>query len=119
MLDGVLLDGVTAMQRGFLGQVGVGDANTLPTVLTDQVVYNNWLRGQFGAADVPQARDLGRELLRAQTFTKQEVADGQDGQAQADAKKQQYTADRRPGGRPLQLLPGPAGLAHRRRACSP
>ena len=92
MLDGVLLDGVTAMQRGFLGQVGVGDANTLPTVLTDQIVYNNWLRGQFGSADVPQARDLGRELLRAQTFTKQEVADGQDGQAQADAKKQQYTA---------------------------
>ena len=96
MLDGVLLDGVTAMQRGFLSQVGVGDANTLPTVLTDQIVYNNWLRGQFGAADVPQARDMGRELLRAQTFTKQEVADGQDGQAQADAKKQQYTgvADR-------------------------
>lgn len=92
MLDGVLLDGVTAMQRGFLAQVGVGDANTLPTVLTDQIVYNNWLRGQFGSADVPQARDLGRELLRAQTFTKQEVADGQDGQAQADAKKQQYTA---------------------------
>ncbi|PVZ11138.1 hypothetical protein C8D89_104353 [Actinomycetospora cinnamomea] len=92
MLDGVLLDGVTAMQQGFLSQVGVGDANTLPTVLTDQIVYNNWLRGQFGSADVPQARDMGRELLRAQTFTKQEVADGQDGQAQADAKKQQYTA---------------------------
>lgn len=92
MLDGVLLDGVTAMQRGFLSQVGVGDANTLPTVLTDQIVYNNWLRGQFGSADVPQARDLGRELLRAQTFTKQEIADGQDTQATADAKKQQYTS---------------------------
>ncbi|HSK57666.1 MAG TPA: hypothetical protein VK935_01310, partial [Actinomycetospora sp.] len=92
MLDGVLLDGVTAMQQGFLTQVGVGDANTLPTVLTDQIVYNNWLRGQFGSAEVPQARDMGRELLRAQTFTKQEVADGQDGQAQADAKKQQYAS---------------------------
>ncbi|MHC1557972.1 hypothetical protein ACR9E3_03400 [Actinomycetospora sp. C-140] len=92
MLDGVLLDGVTAMQRGFLSQVGVGDANTLPTVLTDQIVYNNWLRGEFGSADVPQARDMGRELLRAQTFTKQEIAAGQDTQATADAKKQQYTA---------------------------
>ncbi|GAA4896920.1 hypothetical protein GCM10023203_59320 [Actinomycetospora straminea] len=92
MLDGVLLDGVTAMQRGFLSQVGVGDANTLPTVLTDQIVYNNWLRGEFGSADVPQARDMGRELLRAQTFTKQEIADGQDTQATADAKKQQYTS---------------------------
>lgn len=92
MLDGVLLDGVTAMQRGFLSQVGVGDANTLPTVLTDQIVYNNWLRGEFGSADVPQARDMGRELLRAQTFTKQEIADGQDTQATADAKKQQFTS---------------------------
>ena len=92
VLDGVLLDGVTAMQRGFLSQVGVGDANTLPTVLTDQVVYNNWLRGEFGSADVPQARDMGRELLRAQTFTKQEIADGQDNQATADAKKQAFTS---------------------------
>jgi hypothetical protein len=90
-LDGVLLDGVTAMQQGFLRQVGVGDQNTLPTVLTDQIVYSNWLRGEFGSADVPQARDLGRPLLQAQTFTKVEVATGQDGQAQADAKKAQFT----------------------------
>ncbi|MDL5155045.1 hypothetical protein [Actinomycetospora termitidis] len=90
-LDGVLLDGVTAMQQGFLRQVGVGDQNTLPTVLSDQIVYSNWLRGEFGSADVPQARDLGRPLLDAQTFSKVEVATGQDGQAQADAKKQQFT----------------------------
>lgn len=90
-LDGVLLDGVTAMQQGFLRQVGVGDQNTLPTVLTDQIVYSNWLRGEFGSGDVPQARDLGRPLLQAQTFTKVEVATGQDGQAQAGAKKQQFT----------------------------
>jgi hypothetical protein len=90
-LDGVLLDGVTAMQQGFLRQVGAGDQDTLPTVLTDQIVYSNWLRGEFGSADVPQARDLGRPLLEAQTFSKVEVATGQDGQAQADAKKQQFT----------------------------
>ncbi|WP_433800693.1 hypothetical protein [Actinomycetospora sp. CA-084318] len=90
-LDGVLLDGVTAMQQGFLRQVGVGDQNTLPTVLSDQIVYSNWLRGEFGSADVPQARDLGRPLLDAQTFSKVEVATGQDGQAQADAKKAQFT----------------------------
>ena len=90
-LDGVLLDGVTAMQQGFLRQVGVGDQNTLPTVLTDQIVYSNWLRGEFGSADVPQARDLGRPLLEAQTFSKVEVATGQDGQAQAQAKKDQFT----------------------------
>ena len=46
----LLLDGVTQMQEGFLGQVGVGDRDTLPTVLVDQVVYQNWLRGEFGCA---------------------------------------------------------------------
>ena len=90
MLDGVLLDGVTAMQQGFLAPSGTGDVNTLPTVLTDQVVYTNWLRGEFGSADVPQARELGRDLLRAQTFTKEEVATARDGQAEADAKKAQF-----------------------------
>jgi hypothetical protein len=72
--DGLLLDGVTQMQEGFLSQVGLGDRDTLPTVLVDRVVYDNWLRGEFGSPEVPQAQQLGRNLLRAQTFTKQEVA---------------------------------------------
>ncbi len=67
--DSLLLDGVTNMQEGFLGQVGIGDRDTLPTVLVDQVIYQNWLRGEFGAPDVPQAQQYGRNLLRAQTFT--------------------------------------------------
>src|SRR5690606_4384170 len=70
--DGLLLDGVTQMQEGFLGQVGLGTRDTLPTVLVDQVIYQNWLRGEFGSPDVPQAQELGRDLLRAQTFTKAE-----------------------------------------------
>ena len=74
--DPLLLDGVTSMQEGFLGQIGAGDRDTLPTVLVDQVVYQNWLRGEFGAPDVPQAQQYGRDLLRAQTFTKAEIADG-------------------------------------------
>ncbi len=89
--DGLLLDGVTQMQAGFLEQVGLGDRHTLPTVLTDQVVYTNWLRGEFGSADVPQATDLGRDLLRAQTFTKVEVIENQDGPDQVAAKKQAFT----------------------------
>ena len=69
--DGLLLNGVTQMQEGFLSQVGLGDRDTLPTVLVDRVVYDNWLRGEFGSPEVPQAQQLGRDLLRAQTFTKQ------------------------------------------------
>jgi hypothetical protein len=76
--DGLLLDGVTQMQEGFLAQVGLGDRDTLPTVLVDRVVYDNWLRGEFGSPEVPQAQQFGRDLLHAQTFTKQEVAEGRD-----------------------------------------
>jgi hypothetical protein len=90
--DGLLLDGVTSMQEGFLGEVGLGDRDTLPTVLVDQVIYANWLRGEFGAPDVPQAQELGRDLLRAQTFTKAEVAEGRDTSELAEQKKDDFAA---------------------------
>ncbi|TQM15988.1 hypothetical protein [Pseudonocardia kunmingensis] len=90
--DGLLLDGVTQMQEGFLGQIGLGNRDTLPTVLVDQVIYQNWLRGEFGSPDVPQAQELGRDLLRAQTFTINEVAEGRDTQQLAEQKKAEFTA---------------------------
>jgi hypothetical protein len=90
--DGLLLDGVTQMQEGFLGNLGLGDRDTLPTVLVDQVVYQNWLRGGFGAADAPQAQQFGRDLLRAQTFTKAEVAEGRAGLELAERKKADFAA---------------------------
>ena len=90
--DGLLLDGVTQMQEGFLGPVGLGTRDTLPTVLVDQVIYQNWLRGEFGSPEVPQAQELGRDLLRAQTFTKAEVAEGRDTQQLAEQKKADFAA---------------------------
>jgi hypothetical protein len=90
--DGLLLDGVTQMQEGFLGNLGLGDRDTLPTVLVDQVVYQNWLRGGFGAADAPQAQQFGRDLLRAQTFTKAEVAEGRATLELAEQKKTEFAA---------------------------
>lgn len=90
--DDLLLDGVTQMQEGFLGQVGLGTRDTLPTVLVDQVAYQNWLRGTFGAPDVPQAQELGRDLLRAQAFTIDEVDQGQDTSETAERKKADYAA---------------------------
>ncbi|MHA6797128.1 hypothetical protein ACVGVM_26980 [Pseudonocardia bannensis] len=90
--DGLLLDGITQMQEGFLAQVGLGDRDTLPTVLVDQVVYANWQRGEFGSPEVPQAQELGRDLLRAQTFTKQEVAEGRDTPELAEQKKADFAA---------------------------
>ena len=61
-------------------------------MLVDRVVYDNWLRGEFGSPDVPQAQQLGRNLLRAQTFTKQEVAEGRDNAALAEQKKADFAA---------------------------
>ncbi|MEQ3552209.1 hypothetical protein WIS52_17180 [Pseudonocardia nematodicida] len=90
--DDLLLDGVTQMQEGFLGQVGLGTRDTLPTVLVDQVAYQNWLRGTFGAPDVPQAQELGRDLLRAQAFTIDEIDQGLDTTETAEAKKSDYGA---------------------------
>ena len=88
--DGLLLDGVTQMQQGFLNALGQGDVDTLPTVLTDQVIYNNWLRGEFGSPTDPKAVELGRALLAAQAFSKTELAEGKTQQADVDAKKQAF-----------------------------
>ena len=90
--DGLLLDGITKMQEGFLSQVGLGDGDTLPTVLVDRVVYDNWLRGEFGSPDVPQAQELGRDLLRAQTFTKVEISERRDTPELAGQKKADFAA---------------------------
>jgi hypothetical protein len=90
--DGLLLDGVTQMQEGFVAQVGLGDRDTLPTVLVDNALYQNWLRGEFGAPDVPQAQELGRDLLRAQAFTKAEIAEGRDTLELAEQKKAEFAA---------------------------
>ncbi|MCK2240765.1 MULTISPECIES: chloride channel protein [unclassified Crossiella] len=78
LLDDVLIKGTSQIQAGFLREVGVDERNSLPTVLHDQVIYRNWLRGEFGSPDSTPAKDFGRDLLRAQTFTKQEVAEGKD-----------------------------------------
>ena len=61
-------------------------------MLVDRVVYDNWVRGEFGSPDVPQAQQLGRNLLRAQTFTKQEVAEGRDNATLAEQKKADFGA---------------------------
>jgi hypothetical protein len=94
VLDGVLVDGSNQIRTGFLNEVGVEQRDALPTLLHDQIVYRNWLRGEFGSPDGPQATQLGRDLVRAQAYTKQEIADGADDPRSgvADRKKQEYKA---------------------------
>ncbi|MGH3898449.1 MAG: hypothetical protein ACRDTA_09370 [Pseudonocardiaceae bacterium] len=94
VLDGVLVDGSNQVRTGFLNEVGIEQRDALPTLLHDQIIYRNWLRGEFGSPDGPQAEQLGRDLVRAQAFTKQEIADGADDPQSgvAERKKQEYKA---------------------------
>ncbi|HEY6424240.1 MAG TPA: hypothetical protein VIY28_13525 [Pseudonocardiaceae bacterium] len=92
VLDGVLVEGSNQVRTGFLHDVGIEQRDALPTLLHDQIIYRNWLRGEFGSPDGPQAAQLGRDLVRAQAYTKQEIADGADDPKStvADRKKQEY-----------------------------
>ncbi|MGH3935318.1 MAG: hypothetical protein ACRDS1_10145, partial [Pseudonocardiaceae bacterium] len=94
VLDGVLVEGSNQVRTGFLNEVGIEQRDALPTLLHDQIIYHNWLRGVFGSPDGPQAEQLGRDLVRAQAFTKQEIADGADDPQSgvAERKKQEYKA---------------------------
>lgn len=94
VLDGVLVEGSNQVRTGFLHEVGADQRDALPTLLHEQIVYRNWLRGEFGSPDGPQAQQLGRDLLRAQAYTKQEIANRADDPSSgvADQKKQQYAA---------------------------
>lgn len=94
VLDEVLVDGSEQIRTGFLDEVGIEARDALPTLLHDQIVYTNWLRGVFGSPDGPQARELGRDLVRAQAYTKQEIADGADDpdSGAEERKKQEYKA---------------------------
>jgi len=63
--DSAIVQITTKIQNGFIGD----DTNdALPQDLHTYVVYNNWLRGEFGASDAPQA-ESGKSLLDAQAFT--------------------------------------------------
>lgn len=94
ILDGVLVQGSNQVRTGFLNEVGIESRDALPTLLHEQIIYRNWLRGEFGSPDGPQATQLGRDLLRAQAYTKQEIAAGADDPKSgvADRKKQEYKA---------------------------
>jgi hypothetical protein len=92
VLDGVLVDGSNQVRTGFLHEVGIAQRDALPTLLHEQIIYRNWLRGEFGSPDGPQAAQLGRDLVRAQAFSKQEIAAGADDMKSgvAERKKQEY-----------------------------
>ncbi|WP_410607904.1 magnesium transporter [Amycolatopsis sp. lyj-109] len=91
-IDKAIVQTTTNIQAGFVDESGdriVRDI--LPTQLHTQIVYNNWLRGEFGTPTAPQAEQFGKPLLDAQAFTRNQLVNGDDGnQAVIDGKKNAY-----------------------------
>ena len=61
VLNKVLIFGTSEIQAGFLSEAGLGNStNALPTMLHTNVVYRNWLRGEFGSPDAPRPSSSAR-----------------------------------------------------------
>ncbi|MFC5287392.1 magnesium transporter [Actinokineospora guangxiensis] len=91
-IDDVIVRTTTGIQAGFVdpGDSRV-DYDILPTQLHDKVVYENWLRGEFGSPEAPQAEEFGPRLLAAQAWTRDDVVSGRDADDAAEAaKKAEY-----------------------------
>ncbi|WP_439376926.1 magnesium transporter [Amycolatopsis lexingtonensis] len=91
-IDKAIVQTTTNIQAGF-----VDDSDNrvirhvLPTNLHNEIVYKNWVRGEFGSPTAPQADQFGRPLLDAQAFTWAQLRNGDDGnQAVIDGKKNAY-----------------------------
>jgi hypothetical protein len=90
-MDSVLLQKTSQIQAGFLPSDQIdAQRNALPDALYENVVYNNWLRGEFGDPSAPQATQYGPELLNDQAWTKLDAGSADDQNAvaakQADFK---------------------------------
>ncbi|TDQ04086.1 hypothetical protein [Labedaea rhizosphaerae] len=89
-IEGQFLDRTTQMQAGFLSdQPDKLAIDSLPDLLHDRVVYRNWLRGEFGSEDAPQAKQYGDQLLDAQAWKKTDSTTTVD-QKELDRKKAEY-----------------------------
>lgn len=91
-IDNAIVQTTTNIQAGFVDDSDDRAVrHILPTDLHTQVVYNNWLRGEFGSPDATQAQQFGRPLLDAQAFTWGQLRNGDDGnQGVVDSKKAAY-----------------------------
>lgn len=69
-----LVDMTGAAQAGFIDPNQGNRANAMPDAVMKLTVYDNWLSGEFGAPNSPQAKKYGAQLLAAQACSKQEQA---------------------------------------------
>jgi hypothetical protein len=81
-----------AVRVGFVEPEDVDrNRHRMPTELYEEVIHENWLRGEFGSPDAPQAKEYGDELLDAKAWTWDEVLRKQHLDEQAvNAKQEAY-----------------------------
>src|SRR5947207_2505835 len=78
-IDDAIVKTTTGIQAGFVDPDSdriIRDV--LPADLHNKVIYENWLRGEFGKPDAPQATEFGRKLLDAQAWTVDDIRTGKD-----------------------------------------
>ena len=94
VIDRFIVDTTTGISNGFTdaGRDPTRvERHVLPTELHTRVVYENWLRGEFGQPDSAQAEQFGRRLLDAQAWTRDDLLSGADADnAKEQAKKDAY-----------------------------
>jgi hypothetical protein len=91
-IDRLIVDTTTGIQNGF-EDPNKDDVkqHVLPNELHTRVVYENWLRGEFGQPDDPKAIQYGRQLLDAQAWTREDLVSGNDASdADEAAKRAEY-----------------------------
>lgn len=87
-IDRLIVETTTGIQNGFRSpEEDRIQRDVLPTELHTRVVYENWLRGEFGQPDDPKAEEFGRPLLDAQAWKWEDLASGNDANDQAEAAK--------------------------------
>lgn len=91
-IDRAIVQTTTNIQAGFIDATEHPERReALPTMLHEEIVYKNWLRGEFGSPDAPQADKYGMRLLDAQSFTWTQLRNGDDAKQEVvDAKKAEY-----------------------------
>ncbi|MGQ0837697.1 magnesium transporter [Actinokineospora sp.] len=91
-VDDIIVRTTSGIQAGFVDpEEDRVVRHILPTDLHNKVVYENWLRGEFGSPDDPKATEFGRRLLDAQAWTRDDLVSGRDADNAAEqAKKNEY-----------------------------
>ncbi|SFE68851.1 hypothetical protein SAMN04487819_1252 [Actinopolyspora alba] len=85
---GYLVDMTATAQSGFVDSDNWDRRDMWPSTVTQTVVYENWLAGEFGKADSELAKQYGKQLLDAQACAKREWL--RDGECDQDAKGEKF-----------------------------